>query len=451
MRYNVTKYEKGGIPMPLHDDEMKRRREKREAMRKKQQAQTKRLRIRLALTALVVALCIGGIGYLAANREELGIASPPKETEAAVQTEESLSPLLADPITKIHIKAAGDLNVTDSVVSSGIAATGYDFTGVFRDVAAVLSDADLTVMNFEGNLCGQPYGSATTSAPIELVQALRNAGVDILQMANSCSINNGLNGLNSTLNAIRGAGIEPIGAYASEREFKASKGYTIVEIQGVRVAFVAFTKGMGGRGMPVGNENLVNLLYVDYDSEYREIDRERITSILKAANAEKPDLTIAMIHWGSEYNDDISRTQESIVALMKKQGVDVILGTHPHMVQPIDYDPINGTLVAYSLGDFFGSATRAGTNYSIILDLEITRDSTTGVTRVSDYSYTPIYTVKRGESNGDYAYDRVMRIDAALEALYGNFLDKVTDATESQMKYSLTRIEDRLIMPEEED
>ena len=165
--------------MPLHDDEMKRRREKREAMRKKQQAQTKQLRIRLGLTALVVAVCIGGIGYLAANREKLGIASAPKPTEAVAQTTEPLSPLLADPITKIHIKAAGDLNVTDSVVSSGIAATGYDFTGVFRDVAAVLSDADLTVMNFEGNLCGQPYGSATTSAPIELVQALRNAGVDI--------------------------------------------------------------------------------------------------------------------------------------------------------------------------------------------------------------------------------------------------------------------------------
>ena len=437
--------------MPLHDDEMKRRQEKREAMRKKQQVQARKLRIRLILTALAVALCIGGIGYLAANREELGIASPSKETEPVVQTEESLSPLLADPITTIHIKAAGDLNVTDSVVSSGVAAVGYDFTGVFRDVAAVLSDADLTVMNFEGNICGEPYGTATTSAPIELIQALRNAGVDILQMANSCSINNGLNGLTSTLNAIRGAGIEPIGAYASDREFKSSKGYTIVEIQGIRIAIVAFTKGMGGRGMPVGNENLVNLLYVDYDSEYREIDRDRITSILQAANAEKPDLTIAMIHWGSEYNDDISRTQESIVTLMQKQGVDVILGTHPHMVQPIDYDPISGTLVAYSLGDFFGSATRAGTNYSIILDLEITRDSTTGVTRVSDYSYTPIYTVKQGESAGDYAYDRVMRIDMALEAHYGNFLDKISDSTESNMKYSLTRIEDRLIMPEEED
>ena len=124
--------------MPLHDDEMKRRREKREAMRKKQQAQTKQLRIRLGLTALVVAVCIGGIGYLAAYREKLGIASAPKPTEAVAQSTEPLSPLLADPITKIHIKAAGDLNVTDSVVSSGIAATGYDFTGVFRDVAYAL-------------------------------------------------------------------------------------------------------------------------------------------------------------------------------------------------------------------------------------------------------------------------------------------------------------------------
>ena len=70
---------------------------------------------------------------------------------------------------------------------------------------------------------------------------------------------------------------------------------------------------------------------------------------------------------------------------------------------------------------------------------------------MSDYSYTPIYTVKQGESAGDYAYDRVMRIDMALEAHYGNFLDKISDSTESNMKYSLTRIEDRLIMPEEED
>lgn len=84
---------------------------------------------------------------------------------------------------------------------------------------------------------------------------------------------------------------------------------------------------------------------------------------------------------------------------MKKQGVDVIIGTHPHTVQAIEYDELAGTLVAYSLGDFFGDASRGGTNYSIILDLEITKDSSTGTTKVTNYSYTPIYTVSEAESS----------------------------------------------------
>ena len=80
-------------------------------------------------------------------------------------------------------------------------------------------------------------------------------------MANSCTINNGLIGLTSTLQTIRAAGLEPVGAFASESEFQQSKGYTITEAQGVKVASVAFTKGLGGRGLPAGNDNLVNILY----------------------------------------------------------------------------------------------------------------------------------------------------------------------------------------------
>ena len=81
---------------------------------------------------------------------------------------------------------------------------------------------------------------------------------------------------------------------------------------------------------------------------------------------------MALLHWGSEFNDDISKTQKSIVSLMQKQGVDVIIGTHPHTLQPIVFDEDAGTLVAYSLGDFFGEADRGATNYSIILNLKDT-------------------------------------------------------------------------------
>ena len=436
--------------MPLHDDEMNMRREKREAQRRKQQAEAKRLRITLILAAVVLVLCTAGIVFLTGHSDspQTTVAAETRPTQKPTQATEPATRAQKSTKTTIHIKAAGDLNVTNTVINAGVAVGGYNYTRAFMDVASTLSDADLTVLNLEGNICGEPYGSDTTSAPRELLDGLRNAGVDLIQMANSCTINNGLIGLTSTLQTIRAAGLEPVGAFASESEFQQSKGYTITEAQGVKVAFVAFTKGLGGRGLPAGNDNLVNILYEDYASTYDKIDRTRITSVLKAVEAEKPDITIALLHWGSEYNDDISDTQKSIVNLMKKQGVDVIIGTHPHTVQAIEYDALAGTLVAYSLGDFFGDASRGGTNYSIILDLEITKDSSTGTTKVTNYSYTPIYTVSEAESADGYR--RVVRIDKTVEAWEENYLDKVSQSAKESMVYALDRIEARINPPVEE-
>lgn len=436
--------------MPLHDDEMNMRREKREAQRRKQQAEAKRLRITLILAAVVLVLCTAGIVFLTGRSDssQTTVAAETRPTQKPTQATEPATRAQKSTKTTIHIKAAGDLNVTNTVINAGVAVGGYNYTRAFMDVASTLSDADLTVLNLEGNICGEPYGSDTTSAPRELLEGLRNAGVDLIQMANSCTINNGLIGLTSTLQTIRAAGLEPVGAFASESEFQQSKGYTITEAQGVKVAFVAFTKGLGGRGLPAGNDNLVNILYEDYASTYDKIDRTRITSVLKAVEAEKPDITIALLHWGSEYNDDISDTQKSIVNLMKKQGVDVIIGTHPHTVQAIEYDELAGTLVAYSLGDFFGDASRGGTNYSIILDLEITKDSSTGTTKVTNYSYTPIYTVSEAESADGYR--RVVRIDKTVEAWEENYLDKVSQSAKESMVYALDRIEARINPPVEE-
>ena len=436
--------------MPLHDDEMNMRREKREAQRRKQRAEAKRLRITLILAAVVLVLCTAGIVFLTGRSDspETPAAAETRPTQKPTQATEPATRTQKSTKTTIHIKAAGDLNVTNTVINAGVAVGGYNYTRAFMDVASTLSDADLTVLNLEGNICGEPYGSDTTSAPRELLEGLRNAGVDLIQMANSCTINNGLIGLTSTLQSIRAAGLEPVGAFASESEFRESKGYTITQAQGVKVAFVAFTKGLGGRGLPAGNDNLVNILYEDYASTYDKIDRTRITSVLKAVEAEKPDITIALLHWGSEYNDDISDTQKSIVNLMKKQGVDVILGTHPHTVQAIEYDELAGTLVAYSLGDFFGDASRGGTNYSIILDLEITKDSSTGTTKVTNYSYTPIYTVSEVETADGYR--RVVRIDKTVEAWEENYLDKVSQSAKESMVYALERIEARINPPVEE-
>ena len=437
--------------MPRYEHDEEKRRAKREAAEQKRREEAKRIRRNLFVALIALVLC--GVAIRNLTREvkaDLASGTVLSEEETVETTSETkpTSPIQKDPITTIHIKAAGDLNVTDSVINAGVAVGGFDFNPVFQDVASILADADLTVMNFEGNVCGEPYGTATTSAPIELIQGLRNCGVDLLQMANSCAINNGLNGLTATLQAIRSTGIEPLGAYATETELRTSKGYTITEVQGIKVAFVAFTKGLGGRGMPAGNEELVNLLYEDYSTEYRTIHEERITTILKNVETEKPDITIALLHWGSEYNDDISSGQKRIVSIMQKNGVDVIVGTHPHTLQPIVFDEMAGTLVVYSLGDFFGDAQRGATNYSIILDIEITKDDNTGLTKVTDYSYTPIFTVRENESIGTDDR-RVVRIDKAIEANQENFLDRINDTTKDSMVYALKRIGERVAVEKE--
>ena len=445
--------------MSMDKDELHQRRQRREELRKERQKQQRMTLLTLIAAVMVVIVAILLIVVLSTgsdtpDQEEpllptesqeiqdtpLGVA--PETTPNITFPEETNSWLHQDPTTVVHIRAAGDLNITDTVVNAGFTQNGYNFTTAFQDILPVLADADLTLMNFEGNVCGAPFGTQSASAPMELLYALRNAGVDILQTANSFTVHNGLTGMQTTLNNIRSVGIETTGSYANSQEYQDAQGFIMCEIQGIRVAIVAFTKGMGSRGIPATSEECVNLLYEDFATTYQKIDRDRISDILDNVNAEDPDLTIALLHWGSEFNDNIHATQESIIKLMQGEGVDVIIGTHPHRVQKVDFNQEKGTLVAYSLGDFFGDAKESGTNYSIILDLEITRDNDTGNTKVTGFDYIPIYTLKENEACDGQR--RVVRINEAIWGYDTNFVDRITKEAYDSMKYSLERIEARV-------
>ena len=426
--------------MALDNEELNKRRIQMEKLRQQRLAQQRKLMIGLICAGVVLVLC--GILIFTVTRDSSQEEKPAETNPQTTQTSQTADPTetaaAASRETVIHLAAAGDLNVTDKTVAAGMVNGYYDYTEVFMDVAPLLADADLTMLNFEGNLCGEPYGGEDASAPQEMMEALRNAGVDLVQMANSCAINNGLLGLAETLSAIRSAGMEPVGAFANSGEFQKTGGYTIREVEGIKIAFVAFTKGMDNRGLPAGSEDCVNLLYTDYASTYQSVDKEGITKILRAAAQEEPDLTVAMLHWGSEFNDQISSSQETIRDLMIAEGVDVILGTHPHYVQEMMLDQENNTFVAYSLGDFFGNAERAGSNYSVILNLEITKNLDTGVTKITDYSYHPIFT-QTGESGM-----QVVRIADAVAAYEADYIQRISQTDYDSMIYALSRIEDRV-------
>ncbi len=419
--------------MAIDPEELKKRRLLREKRRQAQRRRRRQLLLRLGLAFVVLALVAGGIFLWSLPQEGQQEATQPAQQEAAQPTEPTSLP----PTSVVHIAAAGDLNVTSAVVQSG--GDAYDYTQTFQDVACLLADADLAVLNFEGLLVGEPYGS-TGSAPQALAEALHSAGVDLVQMANSYSISQGTLGLGTTLQNIRAAGMEPLGAYAGNEEYQQAKGYTICEVKGVRIAFVAFTKGMNSMTLPAGSENCVNVLYTDYDSTYQDIDRDKIAAIMTAVQQEEPDITIAMLHWGSEYNDTISQSQESIKKIFQSYGVDAIIGTHSHYVQKIEYDETAGTLVAYSLGDFLGDAQRSGSEYSIVLDLEITKDNLSGEAKITGYSYTPIFTV-----NQPGVPLRVVRLPQTIAAYEAEYINRVSKATYEAMTYALERVRARVL------
>lgn len=460
--------------MPSQETEVNRELQRRKALRKKreeqrrrQEQERKKLMLRLALVGVVLVLATGLILAVAGGMFTPGqtIPSQPPQTQphqtqppqthqtTPQQTEPSGSEPgatngpeeLQEGTTVIHIAAAGDLNVTDRMIESASTPYGYNFASAFLDVAPVLSQADLTVLNYEGTFAGAPYGTQTGSAPPELAQALAAIGVDAVQTANSASIRAGLLGLKSTISTLEAAGIRPVGTFADASAFRSSGGYTIIEVKGLRIALVAFTKGMDNLGLPEGGKNCVNLLYEDYTTTYDKVDTDAIRKVLRNVAEEQPDLVIAMVHWGSEYNESISSTMKKIRNQLLDGGVDIILGTHPHLLKTVEHNTEKNTLVAYSLGDFYGDAPQRGSNYSIILDIEVTRDNATGQVTITGYDYVPIYSLQPEESAA--GGQRVVRIEEAMARYNGNYLGKITASVYSSMEYALTRISERIAEP----
>ena len=193
--------------------------------------------------------------------------------------------------------AVGDIRITDELLQAARQGGSYDFSDILRGTTAVVGAADVAIGNLETTLSGEPYNDG--SAPDALATALRSTGFSLVQTANSYTIQNGLSGLERTKTILRSAGLTPVGTYESAED-RAQNRAVLVEANGIRIAVVAFTKGMNGMRLPSGAEYCTNLLYTDYDSNYSHIDTDGITDAIDAARALSPDIIVAALHWGSE-------------------------------------------------------------------------------------------------------------------------------------------------------
>lgn len=228
-----------------------------------------------------------------------------------------------------------------------------------------------------------------------------------MQTANTYSIQNGLSGLQSTIRYLDAAGLSHVGTYAARDDKDALGGVVLKNINGVKVAFIAYTKGLNYLTLPEGEEYAVDVLYTDYASDFDQVDEDALERSVASARALDPDAIIALMHWGSEGDSAVTDSQKKIKNLLFENGVDAIIGSHSHIVGPMAEEIVTTVdgeektcFVAYSLGNFFSSMDDSyakNCRESVVLNLSFTKNGQTGETKLSGVSYTPLYIMDNGE------------------------------------------------------
>ena len=414
----------------------------------------RRRRISILITILAIALLIGAIILILNNSGT--ILSGLLDKRPVTSEDTPVVDVAKEQYSSVTVAAVGSIFISDHLLADARQGDGYDFSPCFFGVAKELSSSDLTVGNLVCNFAGSPYGSATSSSPTVLAGTLAGQGFDLLQTANCASISNGMAGLESTIDTIRAAGIQNVGTFTSAQERDECGGVTLMEANGLRLAFIAFTKGLGNMSLPEDATGTVNLLYSDYDTNYSELDIDGITEVMNAAKKQNPDVIIVLVHWGSEYSQEVSSSQRKLENLLYENGADAIIGTHSHMVGPIERKTValaDGTeknvVTAYDLGDFYTDSTKPDTQTSALLKLTFTRNNRSGRTMLSDCSYIPVYCADFGPREPNRY--QVLSIQNAMELYENNYVYHVPEAVYAQLSGELAAFEEHIApLPPEE-
>jgi poly-gamma-glutamate synthesis protein (capsule biosynthesis protein) len=274
----------------------------------------------------------------------------------------SIAGASAQDTTKLSLLFLGDIMQHDSQIAAAFNATTgkYDYTECFEHVKPVFESADLTIGNLELSLGGAPYkGYPNFSAPDELLDALIWSGVDVLVTANNHCLDRGKKGLQRTIAALDTLGVPHTGTFVDSTH-RASTYPLLVEQKGIRISLLNYTYGTNG--IPVTKPNIVNY-----------IDTALIASDIVKAKEQRPDLIVTVFHWGDEYQRLPNKSQKNLAEFCFKRGVKLVIGAHPHVVQPMEWRKEKDQLVVYSLGNFVSGQTSRYKNGGAMLFVELNK------------------------------------------------------------------------------
>ena len=311
----------------------------------------------------------------------------------------------------------------------------YDFSYVFEDISLYTKTADICVGNLETTFAGEDVGYSsypTFNTPDSLAYELKDIGVDVLSTAGNHALDKGFDGLSRTIDVLNDADIAHLGTYQTAEE---QNKPLIKYVKGIKLAFVNFTYGTNGIPIPSDKQFCVNL-----------IDENFIKSQIEIAKNESPDIIVACMHWGDEYKISQNPSQEELADFLFQNGVDIILGTHPHVLEPMEKRTVtleDGStkdgFVIYSLGNFIADQNAEYTRNSIILNLDITKH-VDGSISIDNYEYVPIYMYKDTKNKSKQKM-KLIDINKAIYN-YENYIDSsISEDFYNQLKEELSKIQ----------
>lgn len=301
-------------------------------------------RIRILLAVLIVATCCTPAG---------------RPAETADTPDGWFGPGRVPSPQRVRMWFGGDVMQHLPQVAAARSGAGFDYGPVFAALAPRMQAADLAVVNLETTLTrtNRYTGYPLFRSPVALADALRDAGVDVAVMANNHCCDGGAEGIRTTIEELNRCGIRHTGVFADSVDYQRNNPLYL-SCHGMRIALINYTYGTNG--MPVPRGMIVN-----------RIDTLQMARDAAAARARGVDLIVACLHWGNEYERRANASQRQVAAFLRRQGVDVVVGSHPHVVQPWEADSTH--VVLYSLGNLVSNQRRRYTDGGLVARIDAVR------------------------------------------------------------------------------
>ncbi|MEI5909239.1 CapA family protein [Bacillus spongiae] len=323
----------------------------------------KRRRIRKVRVIITVVFIIG-IGLLLRNLFEQGNESQERTPTPITNKEIQLE--AKSFTTEATISAIGDVLLHNSVYEGAKTDSGYDFRPMIEKVKPYLQEPDFLIANQESMPGGVEIGLSSYpsfNSPHEIIDALQEAGVDMVTNANNHSLDRGEKALNSAITYYEEVGMPYTGAFKSVEDQNTVRTFNV---NGISLAVLSYTYGTNGIPVPEGKDYMVNLL-----------DENRIIKDIEKVKMENDvDLIVLGLHWGQEYQALPTKDQQTLAQELTDAGADIIFGHHPHVLQPIETrKTVDGreAVIIYSLGNFISGQTGESKDLGGVINVKVNK------------------------------------------------------------------------------